>query len=418
MQLPFPRSLRFALWAALAAPCAVACGKPEPVAPRAPVAPPPPPPEPPGVLPLAPVPPILVQAVGFQSPESVLYDPNTDLYLVSNIHGDPLERDGNGFISRITPDGALAELKWIDGTTTGVKLDAPKGMAIVGDKLYVADIDMVRGFDRQSGKPLGDIAVPSATFLNDLTAAPDGTLYVSDTGFRKVQGVADPQKNGGDAIYAIDVQGRVSVLIKGPELGQPNGILADDQGVWVASLDGEIYRVSRAGQRTAVAMVAGGGLDGLVRTASGRLIVSSWQTSTIYAGKAAAPVPAAPAPAVPAAPLPAPAPSAAPAATSGAASGNLNVAGRASGGTPARAAADSNGARPTTTNAAPAAPPPNPPPAPPVAAPPAAAAVESFDPLITELESPADLGYDPKRRQLIVPLFKQNAIYMQQVTAD
>lgn len=418
MQLPFPRSLRFALWAALAAPCAVACGKPEPVAPRAPVAPPPPPPEPPGVLPLAPVPPILVQAVGFQSPESVLHDPTTDLYLVSNIQGDPLERDGNGFISRITPDGAVAELKWIDGKTTGVKLDAPKGMALVGDKLFVADIDTVRSFDRQSGKPLGDIAVPLATFLNDLTAAPDGTLFVSDTGFRKVQGTADPQKSGGDAIYAIDVQGRVSVLIKGPELGQPNGLLADDLGVWVASLDGEIYRVSRAGQRTAVAALPGGGLDGLVRTASGRLIVSSWQTSTVYAGKATAPV--APAPAAPAAPNSPPAASAAPAvsATSGgASSAGVNIAGRASG----SSAAGSNAV--PASSAAPAAPPLSPPPSPPPApaapaAPTLAGPVEPFDPLITELESPADLGYDSKRRQLIVPLFKQNAIYMQQVTAD
>lgn len=414
MQLPFLRSVRFALWAALAAPCAVACGKPEPVAPRAPVAPPPPPSEPPGVLPLAPVPPILVQAVGFQSPESVLYDPTTDLYLVSNIQGDPLERDGNGFISRITPEGALAELKWIDGTTTGVELDAPKGMVIVGDKLYVADIDTVRSFDRQSGKPLGDIAVPSATFLNDLTAAPDGTLFVSDTGFRKFPGVADLQKSGGDAIYAIDVQGGVSVLVKGPELGQPNGLLADDQGVWVASLDGEVYRVSRAGQRTAVATLPGGGLDGLVRTASGRLIVSSWQTSTVYAGKAAAPAPIAPAAA---APSPAAAPSAAPAssAPSGSpASGNLNIAGRASGGT-GPAAAASSGVGPAT-KAEPAAPPSAPPP--PAAPLTPADAVESFDPLITELDAPADLGYDPKRRQLIVPLFKQNAIYMQQVTAD
>ncbi len=365
---------RFALWAVLAAPAAAGCGKPEPEAPKAPVVPPPPPPEPSSVLPLAPVPPIMVQAVGFQSPEGVVYDPTADLYLVSNIQGGPLERDGNGFISRVTPEGAIAELKWIDGKTTGVTLDAPKGMALVGDKLYVADIDTVRTFDRQSGKPLGAIAVPSATFLNDVAAAPDGTLYVSDTGLRSVKGTAEPQKNGADAIYTIDVQGKVSVLIKGPELGQPNGVLADEHGVWVASLDGEIYRVSRAGQRTAVATLPGGGLDGLVRTASGRLIVSSWQTSSVYAGKASAaasatpPAPEAQSPA-PSAAAPAPAPAAAPA--------------------PAPAEAQAP-----------------------------AAAVETFDALITELEAPADLGYDPKRRQLIVPLFKQNAIYMQQITAD
>src|SRR4051812_41735757 len=34
---------------------------------------------------------------GFQTPECVLYDPDGDRYLVSNINGKPTEADGNGF---------------------------------------------------------------------------------------------------------------------------------------------------------------------------------------------------------------------------------------------------------------------------------------------------------------------------------
>ena len=111
---------------------------------------------------------------GLETPESVLWDEKADIYLVSNINGDPSAHDGNGFISRITPEGRMETLKWIDGATPGVRLNAPKGLAIVGDTLYVADIDTVRAFHRVTGQPLGARAVPGSTFLNDLAAGPDG----------------------------------------------------------------------------------------------------------------------------------------------------------------------------------------------------------------------------------------------------
>ena len=100
----------------------------------------------------------LLEGVGFRTPESVLYDPKADLYLVANIHGDPSARDGNGFISRVSPEGQVVALKWIDGQAEGVTLNAPKGMALTGERLFVADIDVVRVFDRNNGAPLAEIA--------------------------------------------------------------------------------------------------------------------------------------------------------------------------------------------------------------------------------------------------------------------
>src|SRR6185503_3709727 len=40
--------------------------------------------------------------VGFAQPESVLHDEVDDVYLVTNINGDSLAHDNNGFVSRIT----------------------------------------------------------------------------------------------------------------------------------------------------------------------------------------------------------------------------------------------------------------------------------------------------------------------------
>ena len=61
-------------------------------------------------------------------------------------------------------------------------LNAPKGMALRGDTLFVADIDILRMFNRRTGAPLGgvDVAERGATFLNDVAVGPDGSLYITD----------------------------------------------------------------------------------------------------------------------------------------------------------------------------------------------------------------------------------------------
>src|SRR5207245_462832 len=110
-------------------------------------------------------PPILVSG-GFQTPESIFYEARSDIYLVSNINGDPTAADGNGFISRVAPDGRILELKWIDGTRPGVRLNAPKGMAVAGDTLYVSDITAIRMFDLRTGAPKGAVVILGSTFLN------------------------------------------------------------------------------------------------------------------------------------------------------------------------------------------------------------------------------------------------------------
>jgi hypothetical protein len=51
----------------------------------------------------------------FRRPESVEYYAAEDVYLVTNINGSPDLADDNGFISKISPEGELLELKWLDG---------------------------------------------------------------------------------------------------------------------------------------------------------------------------------------------------------------------------------------------------------------------------------------------------------------
>lgn len=121
-------------------------------------------------------------ATGFSGPEAVRYDPDQDIYFVSNFNGDGNDRDENGFISKISPDGTIEEMEFITGTSEH-PLHAPRGMYITGDTLWTCDVDGVHGFDRNSGEQVTFIDFTSFEpgFLNDIAAGPDGTLYVTDT---------------------------------------------------------------------------------------------------------------------------------------------------------------------------------------------------------------------------------------------
>jgi len=91
--------------------------------------------------PLTPPPPAATRVAtiaGFLAPESVLHDTAQDIYFVSNINGSPTAKDDNGFISRVRPDGAVENLKFIEGGHNGVTLHAPKGLALLGDSSRAA----------------------------------------------------------------------------------------------------------------------------------------------------------------------------------------------------------------------------------------------------------------------------------------
>lgn len=221
---------------------------------------------------------IMVSEVGLQTPESVFYDATDDIYLVSNINGAPTDVDGNGFISQVAPNGEVSALKWIDGLADGVTLNAPKGLAVKGDTLFVADITWVRAFHRVTGEPLGGWEVPGATFLNDLAVGEDGTLYVSDSGLNP-----DFTSSGTDAIYRFE-DGAPVAVVQDTALASPNGIDVRGDNILVVSFGAaEVRTVStETGEMQVVAELPGDQLDGVVILSDGSMLVSSWGTSAVY----------------------------------------------------------------------------------------------------------------------------------------
>jgi hypothetical protein len=218
---------------------------------------------------------------GIATPESVLYDEANDRYLVSNINGKPDGVDNNGYISELSPEGKVIKEKFIAGGVGKVKLDAPKGSGISGGVLYVTDISVVRLFDLKTGQPKGEVAVPGATFLNDLAVAKDGRVFVSDSGLKSGAGGFEP--TGSDAVYVIE-KGKLKVLAKGTDLAGPNGLVAVANGVLVNTFGGdEVYRLDEKGGKQDVTKVPAAGLDGLALVGD-TLWVSSWKGSAIFRG--------------------------------------------------------------------------------------------------------------------------------------
>ena len=220
-----------------------------------------------------------------KTPESVRYDADLDAYFVSNINGNPSQKDGNGFIARVDAANTSTMTMFAQGGKGGVTLNAPKGMAIVGDTLWVADIDAVRAFNKRTGAPVATVDLRSmkATFLNDVVAGPDGSIYVTDTGVRfdANGGMTHP---GQDQIFKI-VGRKATVAIKSDSaLKAPNGIAWDAaNGRFILGpFNDKAVSAWKDGDSTVTAVGTGpGGYDGVEVLRDGRILVTSWSDSSV-----------------------------------------------------------------------------------------------------------------------------------------
>jgi len=225
---------------------------------------------------------VVVADVGFSTPESVLHAAASDVYLVSNINGSSLDEDDNGFISRVSPDGAVLDLKWIDGADAAVTLHAPKGMAMEGATLFIADITCIRRFDAATGAPAGEICPEGATFLNDVARGGDGSIWFTDSGFR--MGPEGLTPSGTDAVYRYFPDGdSLAVVAKDTALGGPNGVAAGAEGALVVTFGtGEAYRLDAGGERTVILPASQRQFDGVEILPDGGFLATSWGDQCVY----------------------------------------------------------------------------------------------------------------------------------------
>ncbi len=196
-------------------------------------------------------------------PESVLYDAGRDILYVSNIDGKQAwEKDGSGSIGKVSTDGKIIMVEWVKG------LQAPKGMGMYKDRLYVADIDVVVVIDIKTGKILEQIPVEGSQGLNDISIDKKGVVYVSDSRTKKIHQI---------------VNGKVSSFLE--NLKGPNGVLVHGDNFYVLD-QGAMYQVGKDKTLTLIVDGMEGGTDGIVHVKDNEFIVSAWSGSIWYINKA------------------------------------------------------------------------------------------------------------------------------------
>ncbi|WP_067830025.1 SMP-30/gluconolactonase/LRE family protein [Nocardia inohanensis] len=219
---------------------------------------------------VAPPAPIAKTAVleGFSAPESVHFAGNR--VFVSNMGtADPQVKDGDGFLSELTADGSVVEAKALPREGDPV-LNAPKGMAHIGNNLYVADVDRIVGYDMDTREQVFVAAMGKAGLLNDIAVLNPTTLLVTDT--------------MAASVYRLDLETRqFALLSKG--MSGANGIAVDPAGqvAYVAALGvdfggGNVYRLDLTAET--VTPVRFGTLfgiyDGVAIRPNGDAVVSDW----------------------------------------------------------------------------------------------------------------------------------------------
>ncbi len=201
----------------------------------------------------------------FAMPESAIYDAANDRVIVSNINEGFTEADGNGYLSTMGTDGALIQQDWVTG------LHGPKGMAILGGRLFVADVNGLAEVDLDTAQIVTVHEAPNAVFLNDVTASGDA-VFVSDLLTDTIWRL----KDGGFAPWVTD-----------PTLSHPNGLAWDGErllvGSWGQGLRedftteaaGDLLSIDPVSMEISVVAYAVGNIDGVV-VADGRILLSDW----------------------------------------------------------------------------------------------------------------------------------------------
>jgi sugar lactone lactonase YvrE len=197
------------------------------------------------------------------------------------------DKDNHGFILRVSAADYRRMSIFAQSGQGGVELNAPKGMAIQGDTLWVADIDVLRGFNRVTGASVAavDLRPYKAVLLNDVALGPDGALYITDTGIiMSEKGVLHP---GGDKVFRL--KGRsIEVLPLSPPIAWPNGITWDAVGkrwllVTFDPFASEVSSIQQGGSARTKLASGIGRFDGVEVLADGRILVSAWSDSSIHA---------------------------------------------------------------------------------------------------------------------------------------
>lgn len=193
-------------------------------------------------------------------PESALPFTNSagkQLLYVSLIDGQPWEADGKGGVGILSVDGKQYNPNYVTG------LHCPKGMGILGDKLYVADYNTLVIIDRNAGKVIEKVTHDSARAFNDVTISDQGDIYVSDSRSYKIWKL----ENGQLTLYLENLPGLNGLKAVGNDL-----IIGSGKSFLKADAQKKLTKIADLPQ----------GADGIEPIGNGDYLVTAWAGYIFY----------------------------------------------------------------------------------------------------------------------------------------
>lgn len=151
------------------------------------------------------------------SPENAYWDFDSESWFISSLGGEKvtIAEDAYGWLTRLDKDRNVIASRWVEG------LDAPTGMASYKGHLYVADRGVLVKINIEKGEIIEKIKLTGSRFPNDVAAADNGDIYISDT-YENI-------------IYKLDLKGKLEVFLQSDQLECPNGLWVDGNNLIVAS---------------------------------------------------------------------------------------------------------------------------------------------------------------------------------------
>lgn len=186
--------------------------------------------------------------------ESVLYYETEKVLFVSCINGKPLEKNKAGFISKLSLSGDIIVLEW------ATALNAPKGMGIHGESLYVTDIDRVVKLSLKTGETEKEFLIPGSVFLNDIDVSETGIVFVSDLSTNKIHFIEN---------------GSADLWYQNEQLSSTNGLYCEKERLMVGTANG-IFAITYHDKKLEHFIKDTGGIDGIKADGHGNYIISDW----------------------------------------------------------------------------------------------------------------------------------------------
>jgi sugar lactone lactonase YvrE len=212
---------------------------------------------------------------GFQAPESAAFDPDRNVLYVSNIAGEPTEKNEAGFVSRVSLAGEMLDAQWVTG------LHAPKGLAVHNGTLYVTDIDRLVAIDIDAGEITATWEAEDAQFLNDPAVDSQGRVFVSDMAT--------------NALYMLEGDS-FEIWLQDEALQHPNGVYVDNGRLIIAAWGQDLqpdFSTTVPGHLIAVDLETQaiepvgsgepiGNLDGVEPDGAGNWLVTDWIAGGLF----------------------------------------------------------------------------------------------------------------------------------------